>query len=86
MMMPGQKGRKSGAGLPAGGFLNLGPAKNMSKKPLFEEKIRGLGMFLELRECKARSNSVSSGTVIKKIRAFDDKNHRKPLILKEKSE
>ena len=49
MMMPGQKGRKSGAGLPAGGFLNLGPAKNMSKKPLFEEKIRGLGMFLELR-------------------------------------
>ena len=61
MMMPGQKGRKSGAGLPAGGFLNLGPAKNMSKKPLFEEKIRGLGMFLELRECKARSNSVSAG-------------------------
>ena len=38
MMMPGQKERKSGAGLPAGGFLNLGPAKNMSKKPLFEEK------------------------------------------------
>ena len=24
--------------------------------------------------------------VIKKIRAFDDKNHRKPLILKKKSE
>ena len=62
MMMPGQKGRKSGAGLPAGGFLNLGPAKNMSKKPLFEEKIRGLGMFLELRECNARSNPVSEGT------------------------
>ena len=56
--MPGQKGRKSGAGLPAGGFLNMGPAK--------------LGMFLELRECKARSNSVSSGTVIKKIRASDE--------------
>ena len=72
MMMPGQKGRKSGAGLPAGGFLNLGPAKNMSKKPLFEEKIRGLGMFLELRKCKAYSNSVSSGTVIKKIRASDE--------------
>jgi hypothetical protein len=51
MMMPGQKGRKSGAGLPAGGFLNLGPAKNMSKKPLFEEKIRGLGMFLEFFPC-----------------------------------
>lgn len=42
MMMPGQKGRKSGAGLPAGGFLNLGPAKNMSKKPLFEEKNKGI--------------------------------------------
>jgi hypothetical protein len=68
----GAKGWKSGASLFAGGFLNLGPAKNMSKKPLFEEKIRGLGMFLELRECKARSNSVSSGTVIKKIRASDE--------------
>ena len=27
-----------------------------------------------------------SERVIEKIRAFDDKNHRKPLILKEKSE
>ena len=72
MMMPGQKGRKSGAGLPAGGFLNLGPAKNMSKKPFLEEKMSGLRMFLEMRECKARSNSVSSGTVIKKIRASDE--------------
>ena len=72
MLIPGVKGQKSDASLPAGGFLNLGPAKNMSKKPLFEEKIRGLGMFLELRECKARSNSVSSGTVIKKIRASDE--------------
>lgn len=27
-----------------------------------------------------------SERVIKKIRAFDDKNHQKPLILKEKSE
>lgn len=48
MMMPGQKGRKSGAGLPAGGFLNLGPAKNMSKKPLFEEKIS----FLYNSKCR----------------------------------
>lgn len=71
MMMPGQKGRKSGAGLPAGGFLNLGPAKNMSKKPLFEEKIRGLGMFLELRECKARSNSVSEGAKDHKYSLFN---------------
>lgn len=71
MMMPGQKGRKSGAGLPAGGFLNLGPAKNMSKKPLFEEKIRGLGMFLELRECKARSNSVSEGVKDHKYSLFN---------------
>ena len=29
-------------------------------------------MFLELRECKARNDSVSSGTVIKKIRASDE--------------
>ena len=50
MMIPGSKGHKSDASLRAGGFLNLGPAKNMSKKPL------------ELRECKARSNSVSEGS------------------------
>ena len=72
MMMPGAKEWKSGTGLPAGGFLDLGPAKNMSKKQKKKKKIRGLGMFLELRECKARSNSVSSGTVIKKIRASDE--------------
>ena len=45
MMMLGQKGRKSGAGLPAGGFLNLGPAKNMSKKPVFEENERIRNVF-----------------------------------------
>ena len=56
MLIPVAKGQKSDASLPAGGFLNLRPAKNMSNKPLFEEKIRGLGMFLELRECKARNN------------------------------
>ena len=38
----------------------MGPAKNMSKKPFFE-KMSVLRMFLELRECKARSNSVSEG-------------------------
>ena len=37
-VIPGSKGRKSDASLLAGGFLNLGPAKNMSKKPFFEEK------------------------------------------------
>ena len=38
MMIPGSKGLKSDASLLAGGFLNLGPAKNMSKEPFFEEK------------------------------------------------
>jgi hypothetical protein len=32
-MIPGSKVQKSDAGLPAGGFLNLGPAKNMKKQP-----------------------------------------------------
>ena len=38
MMILGQKSLKSVASLLAGGFLNLGPAKNMSKEPFFEEK------------------------------------------------
>ena len=38
MMIPGSKGHKSVASLLAGGFLNLGAAKNMSKEPFFEEK------------------------------------------------
>ena len=38
MMIPGSKGLKSDEGLHEGGFLNLGPAKNMSKEPFFEEK------------------------------------------------
>ena len=38
MMIPGSKGHKSGASLHAGEFVTLGPAKNMSKKPFFEEK------------------------------------------------
>ncbi|SEU08285.1 MgtC/SapB family protein [Enterocloster clostridioformis] len=37
-MIPGSKGWKSDASLLAGGFLTLGPAKNMNKKPFFEEK------------------------------------------------
>jgi len=37
-MIPGSKVQKSDASLLAGGFLNLGPAKNMSKKPFWEEK------------------------------------------------
>ena len=41
-MIPGSKGQKSDASLLAGGFLNLGPAKNMSKKPFLEEKMSGL--------------------------------------------
>ncbi len=41
-MIPGSKGQKSDASLLAGGFLNSGPAKNMSKKPFLEEKMSGL--------------------------------------------
>ena len=37
-MIPGSKGHKSDASLPAGGFLNLGPDKNMGKKSFSEEK------------------------------------------------
>jgi hypothetical protein len=37
-MIPGSKVQKSDASLLAGGFLNLVPAKNMSKKPFWEEK------------------------------------------------
>ena len=38
IMIPGSKGQKFDASLLAGEFLTLGPAKNMSKKPFFEEK------------------------------------------------
>jgi len=37
-MIPGSKVQKSDASLLAGGFWDLGPAKNMSKKPFLEEK------------------------------------------------
>ena len=37
-MIPGGKGYKSDAGLPARGFLTLDPAKNMNKQPFFAEK------------------------------------------------
>ncbi|NBI69516.1 hypothetical protein D3Z50_00225 [Clostridiaceae bacterium] len=43
-MIPGSKGLKSDAGLPARGFLNLGPAKNMKKQP----DQGGFGMFLRI--------------------------------------
>ena len=45
MMIPGSKGHKSDASLLAGGFLNLGPAKNMSKKPFFEKNERITNVF-----------------------------------------
>ena len=48
----------TGLGLLVGGFLNLWPAKNMSKQPFFE-KMSGLRIFLEVQKCKAHSNSVS---------------------------
>jgi len=38
MMIPGEKGQKCDASVLAGGFMTLGPAQNMSKKPFFEEK------------------------------------------------
>ena len=41
-MRPVSKGQKSDASLLAGGFLNLGPVQNMSKKPFLEEKMSGL--------------------------------------------
>ena len=41
-MIPGSKGQKSDTSLLAGGFLNLGPAKNVGKKPFLEEKMSGL--------------------------------------------
>ena len=44
-MIPGSKGQKSDASLLAGGFLNLGPAKNMSKEPFFEKNERITNVF-----------------------------------------
>ena len=38
-MIPGSKVHKSDASLLAGGFLNLGPAKNMSKKPFLKKNL-----------------------------------------------
>ena len=45
VMIPGSKGHKSDASLLAGGFLNLGPAKNMSKEPFFEKNERITNVF-----------------------------------------
>ena len=47
-MISGSKGRKSDASLLAGGFLNLGPAKNMSKEPFFEEKFDYTPIFCSM--------------------------------------
>ena len=44
-MIPGSKGLKSDEGLHEGGFLNLGPAKNMSKEPFFEKNERITNVF-----------------------------------------
>lgn len=41
-MIPGGKGHKSDAGLPARGFLTLDPAKNMNKAAIFRRKMSGL--------------------------------------------
>ena len=51
-MIPGSKGHKSDASLLAGGFLNLGPAKNMSKKPFFEEKWADYECFKDCESAK----------------------------------
>ena len=44
-MIPGGKGHKSDAGLPARGFLTLDPAKNMNKQPFFAENERIMNVF-----------------------------------------
>ena len=45
LTIPGSKVHKSNASLFAGGYLNLGPAKNMSKKPFFEKNERITNVF-----------------------------------------
>ena len=45
LTIPGSKVHKSNANLLAGGYLNLGPAKNMSKKPFFEKNERITNVF-----------------------------------------
>ena len=62
----GSKCQKFNAGLPAGEFLTLDPAKNMSKQPFFEEKWANYECFCGLREHAVRSNPVSEGS-----KAFD---------------
>ena len=52
MMIPGAKGLKSDEGLLAGGFLNLGPAKNMSKKPFFRRKNERITNVFEGAMCR----------------------------------
>ena len=45
-MIPGSKVQKSDASLLAGGFLNLGPAKNMPKKPFSRYHSSGERLFI----------------------------------------
>ena len=45
MMMPGAKEWKSGTGLPAGGFLDLGSAKNMSRIQYLKKNKRIRDVF-----------------------------------------
>lgn len=52
MMIPGSKGLKSDEGLHEGGFLNLGPAKNMSKKPFFRRKNERITNVFEGAMCR----------------------------------
>ena len=69
MMMPGAKEWKSGTGLPAGGFLDLGPAKNMSKNPVFEEKITGQAEVREIFKVSKvgtiAGSYVTSGSIVR---------------------
>ena len=48
-VIPGSKDWKSDASLLAGGFLILGPAKNMSKKPFLKKNERITNVFRIVR-------------------------------------
>ncbi len=61
-MIPESIVRKSYASLPARGFSDLGPAKNMNKQPIFEEKWSNYECFWGLRDHMVRNNLVSKGS------------------------
>jgi hypothetical protein len=56
-MIPGSKGLKSDASLPARGFLNLEPAKNMKKQP----DQGGFFMFLRIAGVQSTEQSGIRG-------------------------